>query len=128
MTLLFWEKTKEKRPWGGFEILSSFPLASNNNKENITIKKITVNPGKRLSYQAHQKRSEHWFIIKGTAQITLNDTEHDIKIGESFNIPIRAKHRIKNASQAEPLIFIEISTGDFSEADVTRYEDDYGRV
>jgi mannose-6-phosphate isomerase len=110
---------KPTRPWGDFEILGKV--------DNTVIKRITVRPLKRLSYQSHNKRAEHWFIIQGLGKVTLNDTAKDITTGESINIPTLSKHRIENASPKEDLIFIEISTGVFDENDIVRYEDDFGR-
>ena len=107
------------RPWGDFEILGKV--------DSTVIKRITVRPLKRLSYQSHKKRAEHWFIIKGNGRITLNDNVEDIKTGESVNITPLSKHRIENTDPKEDLIFIEISTGVFDENDIVRYEDDFGR-
>lgn len=108
------------RPWGDFEILSKI--------NGLIIKRITVKPNKKLSYQSHEKRAEHWFIISGQGKITLDDIIHEVKTGNSIDIPILAKHRIENTSEKENLILIEISTGDFDESDIVRYEDDFGRV
>jgi len=122
MAFLFWRKKAqilENRPWGNFEVLSK--------DGNITIKKIIVMPQKRLSYQSHNNRAEHWFITQGTGKVTNNDVVSDAINGMSFDIAIHAKHRIENTSEKDNLIFIEISTGDFNENDITRYEDDFGR-
>lgn len=120
MLFSFWKKNKENRPWGSFEILSKDTA--------FLIKKITVKPEKRLSYQSHTKRNEHWFIIKGNGKIILNDSTFEIKAGSSFDIPVNAKHRIENTDKVTDLVFIEISTGLFDENDILRYEDDFGRV
>ncbi len=120
MTFLFWKKNNETRPWGKFEALSTSP--------DYYIKKITVNPGKRLSYQSHNKRTEHWYIISGTGKVILNDQSLEVKTGESFDIPALTKHRIENTNSKTDLVFIEISTGHFDENDIVRYEDDFGRT
>ena len=49
--------------------------------------------------------------------------------GSYIFIPEAAKHTITNTSNINPLIFIEIQTGDyFGEDDIVRLEDDYGRA
>jgi len=109
----------EYRPWGKFEILS--------NNKNYKSKIITVDPGHRLSYQSHQKRSEHWVIVSGQGQVTLDDKEQKIKAGDHVHIPVKSKHRIANTGK-EALQFIEVQTGTyFGEDDIERFQDDYSR-
>lgn len=109
----------EVRPWGRFDIL----LDDNCCK----VKKITVAPGKRLSYQQHQMREEYWTITQGNATVTVDDHTKLYKPGDVIHIPIKAKHRIGNNSDM-PLIFIEIQRGSyFGEDDIKRFEDDFGR-
>jgi mannose-6-phosphate isomerase len=117
---LFWQKNKETRPWGKFEALSTSP--------DFYIKKITVNPGKRLSYQSHAKRNEHWYIISGTGKVIINDQSLEATTGKSFDIQALAKHRIENTDNKADLVFIEISTGHFDENDIVRFDDDFGRA
>lgn len=113
-------KREDHRPWGFYEILSD--------KEDHKVKRITVYPEKRLSYQRHFRRAEHWYIVSGEAIVTLDGQEYRLKGGEAINIPLRSWHRIKNAG-ASNLVFIEVQTGDyFGEDDIERAEDDYGRV
>src|SRR6476469_7189863 len=110
----------EERPWGSFLILDE--------SENYKVKRIEVMPGKRLSYQRHAHRSEHWFITRGTAKVTLNDHEILVKAGGSVDIAVGTKHRVEN-SENEPLVFVEIQTGSyFGEDDIERIEDDFGRT
>lgn len=109
----------EKRPWGGFEVLKE--------DKNFKSKSISVDPGARLSYQSHEKRSENWVIVEGEAEVTLNDEKHILKAGQSIFIPMGAKHRIMNPGKTL-MRFIEVQTGTyFGEDDIVRYEDDYGR-
>ena len=113
------ERDPSRRPWGFYEILSD--------EADHKVKKIVVYPNKRLSYQSHQKRAEHWFIVSGKATVTLNDEDHELSAGQAIDIPRMAKHRIANHSE-DNMTFIEIQTGDyFGEDDIERYEDDYGR-
>jgi mannose-6-phosphate isomerase len=109
----------DERPWGNFTILDE--------SDGYKVKRIEVLPNKRLSYQKHSRRSEHWFIIAGIAKVTLNDIEIVVKTGEAIDIPVEAKHRVENADN-ELLVFIEIQRGDyFGEDDIVRFEDDFGR-
>jgi mannose-6-phosphate isomerase len=115
------KSSSEERPWGSFHILDE--------GENYKVKRIDVFPGKRLSYQRHTRRSEHWFVTGGIAKVTLNDREILVKSGESIDIPAGAKHRVENPEASQILIFIEIQTGDyFGEDDIERFEDDFGRA
>lgn len=113
------EHPSEVRPWGGFEILSD--------RETFKTKIVRVDPGARLSYQSHQKRNEHWVIVKGEAEVTLDEKVFVKKTGESVFIPAGAKHRIANKGPGE-LLFVEVQTGTyFGEDDIHRYQDDYQR-
>ena len=112
--------SQEYRPWGFYEVLSD--------NHDHKVKRITVYPDKRLSYQRHQKRSEHWYILRGQALITLNDNNYAKSSGESIDIAKAMKHRIANTG-TENLVFIEVQTGTyFGEDDIERFEDDFGRI
>ncbi len=107
------------RPWGRYEVLQE----SNLHK----VKCIYVNPGSRLSYQRHQKRAEHWFIVSETATVKLNWESVEKVAGETVDVAIGDLHRISNEGSAE-LVFIEVQTGTyFGEDDIERIEDDYSR-
>ena len=113
------KKNIEIRPWGFFEILFE--------NKDCKIKKIEVNPGERLSYQYHKKRSETWIIIQGNAKITLDGKENIFKKGDTLIIPMGVKHRVQNYMKST-LVFIEVQTGEyFGEDDIVRINDDYGR-
>lgn len=110
----------DRRPWGNYAVLDE--------GKDFKVKRIEVLPEKRLSYQRHARRREHWLVVRGTAKVTLNDREFLVKTNEAIDIPLGAKHRVENA-QDELLVFIEIQTGDyFGEDDIERFEDDFGRI
>lgn len=112
--------TTEHRPWGNFTILDE--------GVGYKVKRIEVFPGKRLSYQKHSQRSEHWFAVSGSAKVTLDDIESEFNVGESVDITVGTKHRIQNPTD-ETFVFIETQTGTyFGEDDIVRYEDDFGRA
>ena len=91
------------------------------------MKRITVDPGHRLSYQRHQKRAEHWYVVQGQATVTLDDVEHQVDAGHAIDIARGAAHRVANRGDSL-LVFIEVQVGDyFGEDDIERLDDDYGR-
>ena len=112
-------RESDERPWGRYIVLDE--------GQNYKTKRIEVFPGKRLSYQRHARRAEHWFVTRGTAKVTLNGREILVKTGESIDIAVGDKHRVENPD-SEPLVFIEVQTGDyFGEDDIERLDDDFGR-
>lgn len=114
------DQRENYRPWGFYEVFSD--------ELDHKLKRITVYPGKRLSLQRHRRRSEHWYIIQGTAIVTLDEREIKLDGGSAVDIPAGTAHRIKNPG-TENMIFIEVQTGDyFGEDDIERLEDDYGRT
>jgi len=111
----------DRRPWGTFTVLDE--------GKNYKVKRIEVLPEKRLSYQKHSRRAEHWMIVGGEAKVTLNDEEITLRVGETIDIPIEAAHRIENPHSAELLVFIEIQRGSYlGEDDIVRLQDDFNRV
>jgi mannose-6-phosphate isomerase len=110
----------DERPWGSFTVLDE--------GEGYKVKRIEVLPGKRLSYQKHARRAEHWFIARGVAKVTLDDREIILNAGENIDIPVGAAHRIENPGGAT-VIFIEVQRGDYlGEDDIVRLQDDFGRT
>ncbi len=114
------QSTLEHRPWGYYVILADEP--------NHKVKRVVVYPGKRLSLQRHNRRSEHWFVIYGVAQATVGEETVLLQPGDSVNIPLGALHRLENAGSQEFAI-VEVQRGDyFGEDDIERFEDDFGRA
>ena len=110
---------KENRPWGSFYVIHE--------DEKYKLKRLEIEPNKRLSYQFHEKRSETWVIINGSPSITINDITKTFNEGDTIIIPVGTKHRIENKGQ-EIIVLIEIQTGAyFGEDDITRIEDDFNR-
>ena len=111
----------DRRPWGSFTVLDE--------GAGFKVKRIEVLPGKRLSYQKHRRRNEHWFVVAGTAKVTLNDETIFVETDKTIDIKIGDAHRVENPSETEDLIFIEIQRGDYlGEDDIIRLEDDFGRI
>ncbi len=109
----------DERPWGNFTVLDE--------GEGFKVKRIEVLPEKRLSYQKHAHRAEHWFVIEGTAHVTLNDEIIVVVAGEAIDIPLGAAHRVENKG-GEVMAFIEVQRGDYlGEDDIVRLQDDFGR-
>nr|WP_122013292.1 mannose-1-phosphate guanylyltransferase/mannose-6-phosphate isomerase [Maliibacterium massiliense] len=110
----------EYRPWGSYTILEEGPA--------YKMKRLTVLPGKKLSYQMHYHRSEHWIVVSGTATVTLDDEQMLVRSGESIFIEMGAKHRLANDGRLL-LQVIEVQSGTyFGEDDIVRFNDDFGRV
>jgi len=114
------DPTFEERPWGTFFVLDD--------EAHHKVKRITVMPGQRLSYQRHTKRSEHWFVISGEATVTLDGSTVLLHSGNYVDIPQGVAHRLENRESA-PLVIIEVQHCEyFGEDDIIRLSDDYGRT
>jgi mannose-6-phosphate isomerase len=108
------------KPWGSYKNLIE--------EEYTKVKKIIVNPGEALSYQYHFKRNETWVIIKGVAEIRIDDITKIYSVGDIIKIPKEAKHSVSNTGNDE-LVFVEVQLGEsFEEDDIVRIEDRYGRI
>lgn len=111
---------KEYRPWGHYEVLLDTP--------EHKVKRITVYPGQRISLQKHMRRSEHWVVVTGEGEVSLDGKTHILQHHHSIDILRQTLHRIVNKG-SEPLVFIEVQMGDyFGEDDIIRVQDDYGRT
>jgi mannose-6-phosphate isomerase len=109
----------DRRPWGSYTVLEE--------GSNYKVKRIEVLPGKRLSYQRHSKRAEHWVVINGTGRITLDGQQILLKVGDAVDVPLGAAHRVENIGE-ELLVFIEVQLGSYlGEDDIVRLHDDFGR-
>jgi len=111
--------SRDYRPWGWYESIALGP--------RFQVKRIVVNPGGALSLQSHERRSEHWIVVEGTAKVTIDGNVKIVNENQSVYIPLGAKHRLENPSKL-PLTLIEVQTGSyFGEDDIIRYEDVYAR-
>ena len=110
---------KGYRPWGFYvSILEDI---------RWQVKIIHVNPGAKLSLQKHHHRAEHWIVVKGTAEVEVDNKKSVLTENESTYIPLGSKHRLSNPGKI-PLEIIEVQSGSYiSEDDIVRYEDNYGR-
>lgn len=114
------KKNRRKFPWGYTEVLTE--------GESYKVKRVSIIPNSRQSYQSHEYRAESWMIVSGKGKITIEDKESDVETAAIVMISIGMKHRIENLSSTEPLVFIETQFGSYiGEDDIIRYEDDYGR-
>ena len=110
---------KVYRPWGWYEVLEEGRF--------YKVKKITVLPGKKLSYQLHYHRSEHWVVVKGMARVVIEGEEKFVRSGESIFVRSGYKHRLENPGKI-PLEVIEIQVGEYlEEDDIVRFDDDWNR-
>ena len=108
------------KPWGSYTNLMD--------EQYTIVKKIVISPGQSPSYQYHFKRSELWIIVKGIAEVKIDDNVTSHIIGDVIKIPKEAKHQVTNIGETD-LVFVEIQLGEyFGEDDIVRLEDKYGRV
>lgn len=114
------ENRKVYRPWGWYDSIESGNC--------YKVKRLYVNPGAKLSVQMHNKRAEHWVVVRGTATVTNGDNILTLREGESTYIPITVRHSLEN-KEATALEVIEVQSGMYlGEDDIVRFEDIYGRT
>ena len=108
------------RPWGGYaSILSG---------DRFQVKRLFVKPGKKLSLQKHHHRAEHWVVVTGTAEVTVDGTVTMLSENQSIYLPLGCVHRLANPGKIT-LELIEVQTGSYlGEDDIIRFEDEFGRV
>lgn len=110
---------KDHRPWGWFESLVI--------GDRFQVKRIHVHPSAALSLQSHHHRAEHWIVVSGTAEVTIDDKVQLVTENQSVFIPLGAVHRMRNPGKV-PMVLIEVQTGSYlGEDDIIRYEDVYSR-
>ncbi|MBY0419537.1 MAG: cupin domain-containing protein, partial [Pararheinheimera sp.] len=108
------------RPWGKYDSID--------NGERYQVKRITVKPGEKLSIQMHHHRAEHWIVVSGTANVTVDGKERLLSENQSVYIPLGAVHALENPGKI-PLELIEVQSGSYlGEDDIVRFSDRYGRV
>ena len=109
---------RQKKPWGDYERFTENQVS--------TVKILTVEPQQAFSLQTHKNRDEYWCVISGHGGIaTVGEEKKEIKVGDELFIPRETAHRLEAGQDA--LKVLEISIGQFDEADITRLEDRYGR-
>ena len=115
-----YEHVKVFRPWGYFTTLVE--------DKNWKVKKIVLNPHSSLSLQLHKKRSEHWTVVSGSAEVEIDSNVSTLEKNQSTYIPKNCKHRLSNPSDFD-LKIIEVQSGSYlGEDDIERFEDNYGRI
>jgi len=108
-------KTIVNKPWGSYQIIDE--------GNNYLVKNILVKPYSKLSLQSHKHRSEHWVVVQGTAEVTINDKINILEPNKNIYIPSEAKHCLAN-NYNKDLIVIEVWYGEIlEEEDITRYDD-----
>jgi mannose-1-phosphate guanylyltransferase/mannose-6-phosphate isomerase len=113
------EHSRIYRPWGYYQDVDIAP--------RYRVKRIVVKPGDRLSMQKHFHRSEHWVVVKGTAEVSVGDEIRCVHENESIYIPIGSVHRLANPGKIR-LELIEVQVGSYlGEDDIVRFDDVYGR-
>ena len=113
------DKREEARPWGSFKNLLD--------EEGYKVKEIVVDPYRKLSLQLHRHRDEFWHILSGIGEVQVGNKTWIVGTGDTVEIGKLEVHRIANEGD-EPLVILELQTGDCQERDITRISDDYGRT
>jgi mannose-1-phosphate guanylyltransferase/mannose-1-phosphate guanylyltransferase/mannose-6-phosphate isomerase len=114
------QTTNVHRPWGYYQSIHA--------GDRFQVKRITVNPGAKLSLQKHYHRAEHWVVVNGTAIVTRDDEEILLRENESIFVPLGCMHRLENPGKV-PLNLIEVQSGAYlGEDDIVRVQDIYARV
>jgi mannose-1-phosphate guanylyltransferase/mannose-6-phosphate isomerase len=114
------QATESARPWGIYKVICE--------EERFKVKRIVINPGKRLSLQYHHHRSEHWIVVRGTAFVIIDGKEQFVHEGESVFIPKNVHHRLENPGKVD-LEIVEIQGGEYlGEDDIVRLDDDFRRL
>ena len=110
---------KVHRPWGHFDLLHAGP--------GFLVKSLVVKPGGALSLQRHQKRAEHWVVVRGVAKVTRGEEQFELRPDQSTYIPVGVMHRLENPGTA-PLEIVEVQSGSYiGEDDIERFSDQYRR-
>ena len=110
---------KVHRPWGWYDSIDE--------GTRFKVKRIQVKPGASLSLQKHQRRAEHWVVVKGTAEVICGDKTITLTENQSTYIPLGEVHRLSNPGTI-PLEIIEVQSGSYlGEDDIERFDDTYGR-
>ena len=108
------------RPWGGYSSILS--------GARFQVKRLFVKPGKKLSLQKHHHRAEHWVVVSGTAEVTIDGNVTSVAENESIYLPRGCVHRLANPGKIL-LEVIEVQTGSYlGEDDIIRIEDEFGRA
>lgn len=138
----------QTRPWGGFFVidenqssefietfLKDIPEAKSQSIGKISPKILVVEPGKRLSWQYHHRRSEVWKVIYGEAGVVTSDTdvENPIQTKKLNDVIILKKgerHRLIGTEGWGIIAEIWQHTdpeNPSNEDDIVRVTDDFGR-
>lgn len=107
-----------QRPWGTYKVVGRW-------SDRVTVKILTVSPGSRLSLQRHRYRDEEWLCLSGSAQVRVGNRTFKMRVGDRTTVPRNRLHRIYTRGGVE---LLELSFGKYSEEDIVRVEDDYGRA
>jgi len=111
---------KVYRPWGWYDTIER--------KKKFQVKRISVNPGAKLSLQSHKHRAEHWIVVKGKAIVTKGNDKFNLEVNQSTYISIGELHSLENYSKLDSLELVEVQSGTyFGEDDIIRYDDIYNR-
>ncbi|MBE7539649.1 MAG: phosphomannose isomerase type II C-terminal cupin domain [Opitutaceae bacterium] len=109
-----------ERPWGSFKQYA--------HNRDCTVSLMTVLPGQRLSLQSHTGRAELWIVLDDGAVVQVGDAIRECRAGDEIWIPAQERHRLSCHAGTRPVRVLEVAFGNWQQADITRYEDDFKRA
>lgn len=107
----------EERRWGEYKVIDyiEFPDGF-----CALTKQLTLRPGKSISYQRHNCRSEVWTFINGEGLLVIDGEMRRVGRGDVVNIAKGQLHALKAVT---PLTFIEVQSGaNLVEEDIERFD------
>lgn len=103
------------RPWGYTERISA--------GDRFSVQSMMIKPRGRLSLQSHLHRAEHWIVVSGTLEITINGETRLLTENQSAYVPLGARHTLQNPGKI-PVRMIEVQSGTYlDEDDIVRHAD-----
>ncbi|MDN3718893.1 cupin domain-containing protein [Roseibium salinum] len=101
------------RPWGYTERINA--------GDRFAVQSMMIKPGKGLSLQSHLHRAEHWVVVSGTVEITINGQTRLLTENQSAYVPLGAQHTLHNRGKI-PVQMIEVQSGTYlQEDDIVRH-------
>ena len=106
----------ERRRWGKYQVIDSVKYPDG---YCALTKRITLEPGRSISYQRHAHRSEVWTVIDGEGEVVLGEERRPVKRGDTVHIDKLQMHALRAIT---PLTFIEVQSGsNLVEEDIERF-------
>ncbi|UCD45935.1 MAG: cupin domain-containing protein [Candidatus Bathyarchaeota archaeon] len=96
-----WRRNDDARDWLNYKRLIWSETGSN----DLCVGVGSLDPGKILGLHHHPEDAEFYYVLSGSAKVTVDDEEIDATPGTAIYIPAAAKHRILNDG-GEKFVFV----------------------